>query len=244
MALCLHCESVEVSEEEVRKVQTPQPTDTWNPVPHALILDRVKNEVTGMGLRVVAESYGLWNEGARFFGLLEVQNGQRHDDYGMVIGLRNSHDQSFSLSLAIGSHVFVCDNLAFSGEVVIRTRHTKNVMGRIGTLITRATSQLIEQRHLQDERIGRYKGSGLDDLHAHDLMCRAIRDGVIAPSAVAKVMQEWDQPTHAAFQPRTVWSLFNAFTEVLKRVNPLDMPRRTMHLHGLCDGFVGLACGN
>lgn len=247
MGLMLHCGAVEVQEEAVREVATPERTETWVPVPHATVLDRVKSEITSMGLRVVAQTFGLWNEGARFFGLLEVQNGHNHDDYGLVLGLRNAHDQSFSLTLGCGSHVFVCDNLAFSSEVVIKTRHTMNVMNRIPSLISRATAQLVSQRHLQDQRIAAYKATQLDDLHAHDLLIRSIRDRVICPSGIAKVMREWDSPTYPDFQPRTVWSLFNAYTHVLKESNPLDMPKRTMLLHGLCDGLSGLAlapCSN
>ena len=241
MSLTLHCGAVEVAEEQVRAVRTPEPTQSWTPVPHASILDKVKSEVMSMGMRVTAESYGLWNEGARFFGVLQVQNGHNHEDYGMLIGLRNSHDQSLSLSLGIGSHVFVCDNLAFSGEVVIQSRHTLNIMSRIPSLISRATAQLIDQRRQQDERIDAYKTTVLDDVRAHDLMIRSIRDRVIAPSAVAKVMVEWQEPTYPDFRPRTLWSLFNAYTHVLKDCNPLDMPRRTMTLHGLCDGVAGMA---
>ena len=51
--------------------------------------------------------------------------GHAQDDYGLVIGLRNSHDKSFPASIALGSGVFVCDNLAFSAEVTIARRHTR-----------------------------------------------------------------------------------------------------------------------
>jgi hypothetical protein len=107
--LCLHNGSVEVSEEQVRAVPTPKPTPTFIPVPHAYVLDKVKNEVLGMGMHIVAQSFGLLNEGARFFGLLEVRNGQDHEDYGLVLGLRNAHDHAFSLTLGCGSHCFCCD---------------------------------------------------------------------------------------------------------------------------------------
>jgi len=241
MGLCLHNGTVEVSEDQVREVKTPEPTSSWMPVPHAFALDRVKSEISAMGLRVTQEAHGLWNEGARYFGVLEVVNGHNQPDYGLVLGIRNSHDQSFSLSLGIGSHVFVCDNLAFSSEVVIKTRHTQRVLSRIPSLISRAVAQLVEQRQRQHERIEAYKNTSLDDLHCHDLMVRGIRDKVIAPSAVSKVMREWYEPSHADFQPRTVWSAFNAFTETLKSSNPLDLPRRSRTLHGLCDGICGLA---
>ena len=60
---------------------------------------------------VANEAHALWSDGLRYFGLLEVTNGAAHDDYGLVIGLRNSHDKSFPASIALGSGVFVCDNL-------------------------------------------------------------------------------------------------------------------------------------
>ena len=53
------------------------------------------------------------------FGLLEVCNGRPQGDHGLVVGVRNSHDQSFPASIALGSAVFVCDNLSFCGEITI-----------------------------------------------------------------------------------------------------------------------------
>jgi hypothetical protein len=47
-----------------------------------------------------------------------------YDDYTDTVGLRNSHDKSFPIGIAFGSRVFVCDNLAFHGEHVIRRKHT------------------------------------------------------------------------------------------------------------------------
>src|SRR5262249_51585397 len=76
------------------------------------------------GLHVVQEGHGLWRDGQRYFGLMEVRNGSNADDFGLVVGLRNSHDKSFPAALALGSRVFVCDNLAFSGEVKLSRKHT------------------------------------------------------------------------------------------------------------------------
>jgi hypothetical protein len=45
-----------------------------------------------------------------------------------VLGLRNSHDKRFPAGLVGGSAVFVCDNLAFSGEA-----HDVVATGGIGT---------------------------------------------------------------------------------------------------------------
>ena len=40
--------------------------------------------------------------------------------------------------------------------------------------------------------------------------------------------------------PRNAWSLFNAFTEAQKGLNPHAIGARSQALHGLFDGLVGI----
>ena len=68
-------------------------------------------------------------------------------------------------------------------------------------------------------------------------MLRAcLAKGIIAQRMLPEVWREWREPGHEAFQPRTAWSLLNAFTSVLRPLqerNPADLARRTMRLHAL-----------
>lgn len=48
------------------------------------------------------------------------------------------------------------------------------------------------------------------------------------------------KPQHDAFEPRNIWSLFNAFTETLKQASLAELPKKTQALHGLLDVAVGL----
>jgi len=62
---------------------------------------------------------------------------------------------------------------------------------------------------------------------------------------IPKVLGEYRNPTHQAFEERTAWSLFNAFTQVGKGWNPFALPKRTQRLHGLMDMAVeALGPGN
>ena len=65
------------------------------------------------GMTVANEAHALWSDGLRYFGLLEVTNGQTHEDYGLVIGLRNSHDKSFPAAIAMGSAFFAATTSRF-----------------------------------------------------------------------------------------------------------------------------------
>jgi hypothetical protein len=50
-------------------------------------------------MRIVTEAHGLSADGSRYFGLLQVVNGQEQADYSYVLGLRNSHDKRFPAGL-------------------------------------------------------------------------------------------------------------------------------------------------
>jgi hypothetical protein len=56
-------------------------------------LTSVQQSLERQGLHVVTESHGLTKEGNRYFGLLQVANGTNPDDFGLVVGIRNSHDK-------------------------------------------------------------------------------------------------------------------------------------------------------
>lgn len=109
--LILHCGGRHVAREIVAAAPTPPASMTWTPVPHHQLLEQVETTLVASGMCVRNQAHALWNDGLRYFGLLEVTNGEYHRDYGLVVGLRNSHDKSFPAAIALGSTVFVCDNL-------------------------------------------------------------------------------------------------------------------------------------
>jgi hypothetical protein len=71
---------------------------------------------------------GLFHDGARYIGLLEITNGSSYPDYSRVLGIRNSHDKRFPAGLVPGSQVMVCDNLAFSGDIQVAWKHTGMIL--------------------------------------------------------------------------------------------------------------------
>lgn len=232
--LCLHAGGKKVEREQVFGVVTPPETETWTPIPHHSLLQAVESNLIGSGFSVVAESHALAHEGDRYFGLLQVVNGHNSDDYGLVIGVRNSHDKAFPASLCLGSSVFVCDNLSFSGEVKLGRKHTKFINRDLPQVVSRAVGLLGDHRQNQDDRIAAYKNTGLSNMEANDFIIRALESRVIGTQAVVDVVKCWRTPPHPEFTERNCWSLFNAFTEVLKG-NMEQAFKRTTALHGLMD---------
>jgi hypothetical protein len=240
--LMIHAGGMKVERDQLQSVETPLATETWMPIPHFALLGGVQAQIEQQGLHVVAEAHALAREGARYFGMLQLTNGSNPDDYGLVVGLRNSHDKSFPAGVLAGIAPFVCDNLVFSGEVVIGRKHTKYIMDDLSNLISRAVGRLGDLRRSQDERVLAYKHTGISDTQAHDIVVRALDAAVVPVTRVPAVLKEWRTPSHPEFaEGRNAWRLFNAFTETMKGSNVFDRPRTSAALNGIMDAACGLA---
>lgn len=237
-----HAGSHRVSRAVLGEVRTPDVTESWHPIPHAALVESVASALTRARLRVVGEAHGLACEGDRYFGLLQLDDGPDPKDYAPVIGLRNSHDKSFPAGLAVGSGVFVCDNLAFFGEVVFARKHTTGIDAALPGLIDAAVAHLAKVRRAQDAHIAAYKDTRLTDAQAHDLVIRSVDERVVPVTRIPSVLREWRTPRHDEFaQTKNAWRLFNAYTEVLKGGSIFRRPRQTQALHAMLDEACGLA---
>lgn len=235
MSLVVHCGGSHVGRDSLDSYPLPPATLTHQPVPHGKVVDMVEQTILQSGLPITDSTFALANNGNRMFGVLTLGGGT---DYATVIGIRNSHDKSFPVSFCLGSRVFVCDNLAFSAEVVVKTKHSRLVLDRLPRLVNEGVSKLIEQRGRQDQRIEAYKGTEVRGLpHLHDLVLRTYRSGAIPAKGIAEVLREYDEPQHEEFRQPTLWSYFNCVTEVLKGYS--DLTSRTQRLHGVVDSEVG-----
>jgi hypothetical protein len=239
--LILHCGASHVDLKDVRRVPTPDSTDSWCPIPHHQLITTVQQTLATTRLRIGTQAHSLTHDGMRYFGLMEVHAQKADTDYCWVLGLRNSHDKTFPAGIVAGASVFVCDNLSFSGEIKFARKHTRFIVRDLPQLVSRSIGLLMAKWHDQDKRIAAYKEAEISDVEAHDLVIRATDVGVCSNRLIPPVLHEWREPRHDVFEERNVWSLFNAFTESLKDGNLAELPKRTEALHGLLDTHVGLS---
>ncbi len=237
--LILHAGASKVERDQVSLVQTPGRTNSWVPVPHDRLLTLVERSLTNAGLDIVSQAHGLTRDGSRYFGLLQVANGTNPDSFGLVVGVRNSHDKSFPAALALGAQVFVCDNLSFSGEVKLARKHTSRIERDLPQLVNRAVGMLADLRGKQEQRFLTYRKTELSNTEANDLTIQALDAQVVPVTKIPDLLKEWREPRHPEFAERTAWAWFNAVTEVLKG-NIGQLPKRTQALHGILDAACGL----
>ena len=236
----LHCGASAVSLEELEATPTPEPTSTWQPIPHTQMLNEIKYMLPFYNMQIVEEAHGLTHDGLRHFGLLQVQNGCNSPDYSWVLGVRNSHDKAFAAGIVAGAQVFVCDNLSFTGEIKIARKHTANILKDMNYLVHNALQSLVYKWQDQDRRIDAYKNTRLRDSQAHDLVIKGLDRGACCGSQIPGIIDEWRNPSHEEFSDRNAWCLFNAFTERLKGSGLHTLANRTEKLHNVMDSYVGL----
>ena len=217
-SLILHCGGKAATYEDVCAVETPKATATYSPVPYADLIDLVRSEITQvLGLTLHSEAYGLNREGRQLFGVLTART---HDDHGMAIGLRASHDKSTSLASAVGDSVFVCDNMAFStaGSVVMR-QHRGNAFDAFRVRFRR---QMLEARALHDDMtlvFDKLRGLGLSQDAGYELIGRAMGHGILSPRQASVAITDWRTPRHdvQAFTDRTWFALYQCLNQGLKK---------------------------
>jgi hypothetical protein len=202
-------------------------------VPYDRFIEEVELHIPRFGFEVRSSQFALAREGGQMFGVLTCSNGSPDRDYALAIGVRNSYDRSLAVGLTLGSRVFCCDNLAFSGEVTMHRKHTVNVFRDLPDLIYRMLSQVAAMRERTDGEIAAMKSRDLQPTAAHHLMVEAIRSGVLPASRLPKVIEAWEEPRHEEFAPRTAWSLFNAFTEVQRTSPPRAQMEGSLRLSSL-----------
>ena len=231
--LVVHCGGEKVTRDQLDLIQVPEETDSYKPVSHYALSDKLltisQDLLTDYVL--VAENYALARSGNQLFALLNFQQKEGSASLRMSVAFRNSYDRSMSIGLAIGANVFICDNLALSGDIAIMKKHTKNVWNALEDL---AISTLYKaQKNYQQILVDadRMLMRALGDEEAFRTMGLLFGKNIVSPRQLTVVKQEWLKPSFEEFQPRNLWSLYNAGTYALKSSPPSTVMEKHVKLH-------------
>lgn len=227
----MHVDGKELRREDLDLIPMPEESDTYKPVSHYELANKLLtiSQVILKDYMIVGEHYGLARQGNQMFAYFKFQKEQ--SDMALSLAFRNSYDRSMSIGLAVGANVFVCDNLALQGEIVVMKKHTKNVWLALenSCIQTLYKSQECFVKIVEDSEA--MKERSLDDSEAFKIMGLLYGRNIISPRQLTVVKGEWLKPSHEEFRPRNLWSLYNACTEALKSSPPLTVMERHVQLH-------------
>jgi hypothetical protein len=243
--LVLHAGGRLVTLDELREYRAPPPEGRWHPIAHDTVLDTVKETLTEAGYQVKSEQLALNGKGTRFFGTLDLATPVA-TGVSLAVGVRNSTDKSFPLGFCGGSRVFVCDNLAFNADLLVKRKHTINGARNFQAAIAQAVISLGDFKEMERVRIKNMMEREIAPERADSLILRSYEKGIISALQIGLVLKEWRAPSFEEFQPRTTWSLFNAFTSVFREratLHPSRYAVQTIRLGVLLDPTVAVTDG-
>lgn len=218
--LLTHSGAVRVDRQALRAIEAPPATRSWKPIGHGQLIDTIEEQLKRRSLAIRQEAYAIQRDGALFFGVIDLE-WRETGDFAAAIGLRTANDKSFSLQIAVGFRVFVCDNLVFAGDLIaLRRRHTA------GLVLEREIAQAIDR--YQDGVLRLEQGiTHLKEVEISDTDAKAkifdVFDKAILPVRFFPTVSEayFRPPAEASdLQPRSLWGLHNAFTRQIRQMAP------------------------
>src|SRR3989442_11572754 len=219
--LISHVDTDIVTRAELQGIQTPDPTSTWRPIPHVELVETLDTVLKQEHMEIREEQFASRRDGSVLFAVLQLAYGETGDGIA-ALGLRTGNNKSMSLQICAGLSVFVCDNLAFRGDLIaLKRKHTSGLILR--EELTLAVIRFQEHFGRLVGEIQDLKKRALGDIEAKALIHDVFAEGLMPVRLLPDVSRAYFEPQLAEFEPRNAWSLHNAFTGLAKE---MPMPTR------------------
>jgi hypothetical protein len=136
-----------------------------------------------------------------------------------------SNSSRVAMQLFLSGRVMVCANGMFVNKVLdsVKRKQTTHISYR--SIIDAGLQNYVDRLDKLNDKVDLMKSITVNEEQYSKTLISAGRLGIIAWSGLGKVDQEWKNPRHDEFKPRTAWSLYNGFTEVAKEMSPANQMR-------------------
>src|SRR5437763_596532 len=94
--LIAHCGAQYMYREGLKLLETPEPTDSWTPIPHYDLVQALDGQLRARGITIVKEQFAV--QKAKMFGVIDT-NYQVTEEGGAAIGIRTANEKSLALQL-------------------------------------------------------------------------------------------------------------------------------------------------
>lgn len=225
-SMVLHKGGREVLFPEIVALPRPQSLGRFHrPVPHFELIEQVRREVGLRGLEINTEKFALAKQDALLFGLFTFKVTLTEDNSReWAMALRSSTDQTFAIEGVAGSHVFVCDNLALSGETFLfHRKHTKGLY--LNGVVNKGIEKYLPLQERFDRRVKQLAEAPINEAHAKLAIYDAFTKYKVAANTYFPQVHEayFEKGEAGKGEGReypevtaTQWGLHNAFTRVFK----------------------------
>jgi hypothetical protein len=221
--LVTHSGAHKATFEELEALPEPKKLGSvHNPIPHALLVRALRVEAQERGYDVSREQFALGMEGSALFGVMDLMPAGVVDvtDRGMSLGFRNSTNATLAIKVVAGTRVFVCDNLALSGDLIaVLRRNTLNL--DLEEALKVGFEKFLQHASALDIHVARLQAAAITDMAAKAKVFDIFAARIVPVHLFDDVEAAYFRPTDEMLdcQPRTEWGLHNAFTRAIKKLS-------------------------
>lgn len=213
---------------EVRAVEVPEATATYQPVRHDFLIDLVTEGFqANLPVALSTIDYGLARDGNRLFGVARFE-AQGNSEVGFAVGFRNSYDKSISAGVCMGANVLVCSNLCFSGSsITVMRKHTANVLPDLNRMVIEAAGRAWAEFVKTEADLDSFRGIEIDEDALFAWLGVMVGRGVLLSGEMLKAARYWRKPPHEEHAGRDLFAAYQGVNNALKGAQP----HRTMQAH-------------
>lgn len=230
--------------DELRAIPLERPAKAgraWQGIQHGELVDAVIDEASSRGWTVGDMRFSVSKDRTGMAGAVDlvVPEIQMPTGVGLALGFLTANDRSRSVRLIVGGNVFCCLNGMARGDIVLSRRHTRafdlyeSIQGAMDEYVFAAAAMPGEVLALQNMEAP-------PDRTEHVLM-EAGRQGIMPWTHLGEVDAQIRNPSFAEWGKGTAWTVYNAFTYVVKKSPALAQMNRIGKFRGLVLDSLGTA---
>jgi hypothetical protein len=226
--LIVHRGAVRVTRDHLAEVPTPPATATWKPIPHALLVSAIHEELGRRALQVVHEEYAVQRQQTMLFGVMTL-NWLTTETFAAALAFRHANDRSEAVKMYAGARVLACDNMLLSGsEIILHKRHSRRFD------LAAALPDAFDKYQAGALQIATDIATLQDTPCAHrdatQLIYDIFRRRIVPIRLFHPVVASWQRSQPDDRIPGTAWVLHNCFTEHIKHLTPNVAMQATVRL--------------
>jgi len=240
-----------VDQGKLYEVSCPEWTDTWHPIPHAIIVDQFNRALETRGIGVRGRKIAVWgsdnNMGVPFGGNMHVTNtldipvGSGSRAGFIKFDYMSSVIKRFKLMGLGGIWKQICSNgmMGWSWMDVLARKHTQKLdYDILPTMMLDTVDAVVAQGHevmdWQESLTKWYVNPDQFKILAFNM----IDKGVLPVGSALKFRDAVAEETEYNYGYRTLYEIHSGVTQLLRDVHPGTVPLKNQKLKLVCDEFL------
>lgn len=195
----------------------------WQNIQHKPLVDMLVDEMQRNRFEIVDQQFAVGGkDNTELYAAFNLTIPGHDAPEGMTysMGLRHSTAMKFAITMSAGARVFICENGMMTGEFVLGRKHTTGI--NLREELRRGVQNYVAEIDKTQSVIDGLKARALTRAWSNGIMMQAGRTGVLPFSHIGMVDAEYRNPSpdNPEAEGNTGWSLYNAFTYVIKKSSP------------------------